>query len=233
MCRVFTTIFHFLVCGIFILGLSLIAFGQLGSGLQGTVTDQNGAIIPGANVKLTNTETNQSVETTANDSGLYRFTGLKQGTYNVLVTQNGFKKKLVEKVNAIKIGSPEDYTNFMNAVIDEKSFDKLESYIKGARKRDSGAKVWVGGKCDKTEGFFIEPTIIEATDPQYVTMCEELFGPVLTIYVYDENQFEETLELVDSTSIYALTGAILANDRYAIELATKKLLQNLQKYKAK
>lgn len=98
MCRVFTTIFHVFVCGVFILGLSLVAFGQLGSGLQGTVTDQNGAIIPGANVKLTNTETNQSVETTANDSGLYRFTGLKQGTYNVLVTQNGFKKKLVEKV---------------------------------------------------------------------------------------------------------------------------------------
>ena len=100
---------------------------------------------------------------------------------------------------------------------------KLESYIKGARKRDSNAKILVGGKCDKTAGYFIEPTVIETTDPTYVTMCEELFGPVLTIYVYDENKFEETLKLVDSTSPYALTGAVIAQDRYAVELATNKL----------
>lgn len=133
------------------------------------------------------------------------------------------KKKLVETVKTMKMGTVEDFTNFINAVIDEKSFDKLEGYIKGARKRDSKARIWVGGKCDKTDGYFIEPTIIEATDPYYVTMCEELFGPVLTVYVYDENKFEETLKLVDNTSAYALTGAVIARDRFAVEMATNKL----------
>jgi 1-pyrroline-5-carboxylate dehydrogenase len=133
------------------------------------------------------------------------------------------KKKLVDAVKSMKMGTVEDFTNFVNAVIDEKSFDKLEGYIKNARKKDSAAKIWIGGKTDKTKGYFIEPTIIEATDPQYVTMCEELFGPVLTIYIYDENKFEETLKLVDSTSPYALTGAVLAQDRFAVELATSKL----------
>ena len=133
------------------------------------------------------------------------------------------KKKLVEQVKTMKMGSVEDFTNFINAVIDEKSFDKLEAYIKNVRKKGSGARLWVGGKCDKSEGFFIEPTIIEATDPYYVTMCEELFGPVLTVYIYDENKFEDTLKLVDSTSPYALTGAVLAQDRFAVELATNRL----------
>ena len=133
------------------------------------------------------------------------------------------KKKLVEQVKTMKMGTVEDFTNFVNAVIDEKSFDKLEAYIKNVRKKGSGARLWVGGKCDKSEGFFIEPTIIEATDPYYVTMCEELFGPVLTVYIYDENKFEETLKLVDSTSPYALTGAVLAQDRFAVELATNRL----------
>lgn len=133
------------------------------------------------------------------------------------------KKKLVEAVKTMKMGTVEDFTNFVNAVIDEKSFDKLEGYIKDARKRNSGAKIWVGGGCDKTNGYFIEPTIIEASDPKYVTMCEELFGPVLTVYIYDENKYEETLKLVDSTSSYALTGAVLATDRYAIETAVNRL----------
>ena len=133
------------------------------------------------------------------------------------------KKKLVEQVKTMKMGSVEDFTNFVNAVIDEKSFDKLESYLKDARKRDSGAKIWIGGKSDKSTGYFVEPTIIEATDPYYVTMCEELFGPILTVYIYDENKFEETLKLVDNTSAYALTGAVLAQDRFAVELATNKL----------
>jgi 1-pyrroline-5-carboxylate dehydrogenase len=133
------------------------------------------------------------------------------------------RKKLVAEVKTMKMGSVEDFTNFINAVIDEKSFDKLEAYIKAARKKDAQAKIWVGGKCDKTEGFFIEPTVIEALDPNYVTMCEELFGPVLTVYVYDENKFEEALRLVDNTSPYALTGAVIAKDRYAVELATNKL----------
>ena len=133
------------------------------------------------------------------------------------------KKKLVEQVKSMKMGTVEDFTNFVNAVIDEKSFDKLEGYIKNSRKRDSGAKIWVGGRCDKTEGYFIEPTIIEASDPNYVTMCEELFGPVLTVYIYDENKYEATLKLVDETSPYALTGAVIAQDRFAVELATDKL----------
>jgi 1-pyrroline-5-carboxylate dehydrogenase len=133
------------------------------------------------------------------------------------------KKKLVEQVKTMKMGPVDDFTNFINAVIDEKSFDKLESYIRNARKKNSGARIWVGGKCDKTEGYYIEPTIIEVNDPRYVTMCEELFGPVLTVYVYDENKYEETLKLVDSTSNYALTGAVIAQDRFAVELATNKL----------
>ena len=125
-------------------------------------------------------------------------------------------------LKSMKMGPTEDFTNFINAVIDEKSFDKLAKYIDAA-KNDSNVEVIAGGKYDKTVGWFIEPTIIVTKDPKYVTMCEELFGPVLTVYVYDENKFEETLDLVDSTSIYALTGAILAQDRYAIELASKKL----------
>jgi 1-pyrroline-5-carboxylate dehydrogenase len=133
------------------------------------------------------------------------------------------KKKLVAEIKTMKMGTVEDFTNFVNAVIDEKSFNKLETYIKNVRKKNSGARILVGGKCDKTEGYFIEPTVIETTDPKYVTMCEELFGPVLTIYVYDENKFEDALKLVDSTSPYALTGAVIAQDRYAVELATNKL----------
>ena len=132
------------------------------------------------------------------------------------------KKKLVAEIKTMKMGTVEDFSNFINAVIDEKSFDKLEAYIKQARK-DKGIKILVGGKCDKTNGYFIEPTVIEVTDPKYVTMCDELFGPVLTIYVYDENKFDETIKLVDTTSPYALTGSIIAQDRNAIELATKKL----------
>jgi 1-pyrroline-5-carboxylate dehydrogenase len=133
------------------------------------------------------------------------------------------KKKLVETVKTIKMGTVEDFTNFINAVIDEKSFDKLESYIKQAKKKGGVTKIWVGGNCDKSQGYFIEPTIIETTDPKYVTMSEELFGPVLTIYIYDENKYEETLKLVDSTSAYALTGAVIAKDRSAVEMATNKL----------
>jgi 1-pyrroline-5-carboxylate dehydrogenase len=133
------------------------------------------------------------------------------------------KTKLVAEMGTMKMGSVEDFTNFINAVIDEKSFDKLEGYIKNARKRNSGAKVIAGGGCDKSNGYFIEPTLIETADPKYVTMCEELFGPVLTMYVYDENKFEDTLKLVDSTSPYALTGSIIASDRYAVELAVNKL----------
>ncbi|QEC45029.1 L-glutamate gamma-semialdehyde dehydrogenase [Pseudobacter ginsenosidimutans] len=132
------------------------------------------------------------------------------------------KKLLVDGINSFKMGTVEDFTNFINAVIDEKSFDKIKSYIDNA-KNDANASVLVGGNCDKTKGYYIQPTVIEAKDPNYVTMCEEIFGPVLTIHVYDAEQFEKALELVDNTSPYALTGSIIAQDRYAVELATNKL----------
>jgi 1-pyrroline-5-carboxylate dehydrogenase len=132
------------------------------------------------------------------------------------------KKKLIAGVKSFKMGSPEDFTNFINAVIDEKSFDSIKKYIDNAKK-DKKAEIWVGGKCDKSEGYFIQPTIIEAKDPKYVTMCEEIFGPVLTVYIYNANQFEKTLDLVNTTSPYALTGAVIAKDKTAIELATNKL----------
>nr|HPI00073.1 aldehyde dehydrogenase family protein [Chitinophagaceae bacterium] len=135
---------------------------------------------------------------------------------------NQVKTKLIDEIKTMKMGSTEDLGNFINAVIDEKSFDKITSYIDNA-KQDSKVKIVVGGNCDKTKGYFIAPTVIETTDPTYITMCEEIFGPVLTIYVYDENKFEETLALVDNTSPYALTGAIIAQDRAAVELATTKL----------
>lgn len=133
------------------------------------------------------------------------------------------KKKLVEEIKSMKMGTVEDFSNFINAVIDEKSFDKIKSYIDNAKKRGSGARIWVGGNCDKSKGYFIEPTVIEASNPGYITMCDEIFGPVLTVYVYDENKFEETLKLVDSTSPYALTGSVISRDRYAIETAVNKL----------
>lgn len=132
------------------------------------------------------------------------------------------KDMVLADLKSMKMGPTEDFTNFINAVIDEKSFDKLAKYIDNAKK-DATVEIIAGGNYDKSKGYFIEPTIILTKDPKYVTMCEELFGPVLTLYVYDAEKFEETLELVDSTSIYALTGAILGQDRYALELATKKL----------
>ncbi|HEX8331856.1 MAG TPA: L-glutamate gamma-semialdehyde dehydrogenase [Segetibacter sp.] len=132
------------------------------------------------------------------------------------------KSRLVAEVKSMKMGTVEDFSNFINAVIDEKSFDKICSYIENAKK-DSGVKILVGGNCDKKKGFFIEPTVIETSDPKYVTMCDEIFGPVLTIYTYDADQYEEALELVDSTSPYALTGAVISRDRAAVELATVKL----------
>lgn len=132
------------------------------------------------------------------------------------------RKKLVAGVKSFAMGSPEDFRNFVNAVIDEKSFNNIKRYIDNAKK-DPKAEIWVGGKCDSREGWFVQPTVIQAKDPKYVTMCEEIFGPVLTVYVYNANQFEKTLELLDNTSPYALTGAIIARDRAAIELATTKL----------
>ncbi len=132
------------------------------------------------------------------------------------------KEKLVAEIKTMQMGTVEDFSNFINAVIDESSFDKISGYIDNAKK-DKKAKILVGGNHDKTNGYFIEPTVIEAKDPKYITMCEEIFGPVLTIYVYDADAFEETIALVDSTSPYALTGSIIAQDRSAVALATDKL----------
>lgn len=129
-------------------------------------------------------------------------------------------KKDVESFNSP--GSPEDLSNFVTAVIHEGSFDKLAKYIDQAKK-DKKAKILVGGNYDKSNGYFIEPTVIVTTDPKYTTMETELFGPVVTIYVYDDKDWAKTLKLVDETSEYALTGAVLSTDRYAIEEATKAL----------
>jgi 1-pyrroline-5-carboxylate dehydrogenase len=134
------------------------------------------------------------------------------------------KKYVQEDLASIKMGTTEDFSNFVNAVIDERAFDKISGYI--TRVKDSNdAEIIAGGGFDKSKGYFIEPTVIVTTDPKYVTMQEEIFGPVLTIYVYDEDKWEETLKLVDTTSPYALTGAIFSRDRYAINQATH-LLEN-------
>jgi 1-pyrroline-5-carboxylate dehydrogenase len=131
-------------------------------------------------------------------------------------------KLMTDDHKTMKMGPTEDFTNFINAVIDEKSFDKLAGAIDDA-KASKDAEIVLGGKYDKSNGYFIEPTVILAKDPLYPSMTEELFGPVLSVYVYEDDQFEETIKIVDSTSIYALTGSIIAQDRYAIELATQKL----------
>ncbi len=132
------------------------------------------------------------------------------------------KKHVIEQVESIKMGSPEDTSNFVNAVIHEASFDKISSYIDQA-KADAAAEIIVGGNHDKSKGYFIEPTVILAKDAKYATMCTELFGPVITIYVYDDADWKASLTLVDETSEYALTGAIFSSDRYIIDYACNAL----------
>ncbi len=132
------------------------------------------------------------------------------------------KAQVVEDVKSFKMGSPEDPSNYINAVISEQSFDKIASFIEYAKGQDD-AEIIVGGKYDKSVGYFIEPTVIVTTNPKFRTMCEEIFGPVMTIYVYEPKDWVQTLELVDQTSEYALTGAIFSVDRYAIEQASKAL----------
>lgn len=132
------------------------------------------------------------------------------------------KKGLVADVQSFKMGKVDDFGNFINAVIDERSFDKLAAYLDQAKK-DKNADVIVGGGHDKSEGYFIEPTVIVTSDPKYTTMCDELFGPVLTIFVYEPKDWAKTLELVNTTSPYALTGAVFSQDRYALEEANQAL----------
>ncbi len=132
------------------------------------------------------------------------------------------KNYLTQDLKDFKMGSPENFTNFVNAVIDVKAFDKITSYI-AAAKEDKNVEVVAGGNYDKSKGYFIEPTVLKVSDPAYVTMCEELFGPVLTVYVYKDSEYEATLEVVDKTGPYALTGAIFAKDRYAQKVGFDKL----------
>jgi 1-pyrroline-5-carboxylate dehydrogenase len=132
------------------------------------------------------------------------------------------KEQLIKDVKSMKMGSPEDFSNFITAVIHEGSFDKLANFIDQAKK-DSEAEIIVGGNYDKSKGYFIEPTVIVTSNPKYATMETELFGPVVTIYIYEDAKWKETLSLVDETSEYALTGAIFSQDRYAIEEATVAL----------
>lgn len=132
------------------------------------------------------------------------------------------KAKLVKTVQTMKMGSVEDFSNFINAVIDEKSFNNISKYI-AAVKKDKQSKILVGGNLNKSKGWFVEPTVVDTKNAKSLTMCEEIFGPVLTIYTYPANQFEKTLKLLDSTSKYALTGSIISQDRASIELATNVL----------
>jgi len=132
------------------------------------------------------------------------------------------KEEMEKELATIKMGSPEDFRNFVTAVIHEGSFDKLAKYIDQAKK-DSDAEIIFGGNYDKSKGWFVEPTVILTTNPKYTTMETELFGPVLTVYIYEDAKWTQTLELVDGTSEYALTGAIFSQDRYAIEEATQAL----------
>jgi 1-pyrroline-5-carboxylate dehydrogenase len=132
------------------------------------------------------------------------------------------KAKLVKTVQSMKMGTVEDFSNFVNAVIDEKSFNNISKYI-AAVKKDKQAKILVGGNVNKSNGWFVEPTVIDTKNPKSHTMCEEIFGPVLTIYTYPAGQFEKTLKVLDSTSKYALTGSIISQDRASIELATNLL----------
>lgn len=135
---------------------------------------------------------------------------------------NEVEKQMKEMLATVTLGSPEDFSNFMTAVIDKNSFEKSKAYIDRAQ-ASSEAEVVIGGTYDDSVGYFVQPTVIKATNPKYESMVEEIFGPVLSVYVYDENEFEATLKLVDETSAYALTGSIFAKDRAAVELAAKAL----------
>lgn len=163
---------------------------------------------------------------TAIVSGAFEYQGQKcsaaSRTYIPVSLWKETKAHILNKIQEIKVGTPTDLNNFMNAVIDEKSFDNIMTYIDYA-KNATDAEIIFGGKGDKSKGFFIEPTIIETSNPWFKSMQEEIFGPVMTIYIYEDEQFEQTLELCDKTSKYALTGSIFSKDKYASIKACKKL----------
>ena len=166
---------------------------------------------------------------TAISRGAFEFQGQKcSAASRAYIPSNlwdDVKKYVQEDLASFKMGGTEDFGNFINAVIDEKSFDKIAAYIDNA-KASADVEVIAGGGYDKSKGYFVEPTVLLTTDPKYTTMCEEIFGPVITIYVYPEDEFEATMDLLDGTSPYALTGSIFGRDRYAVELATKRLEQS-------
>jgi len=166
------------------------------------------------------------VVATALSRGAFEYQGQKCSAASRAYVPDVLWPEVLQRMRAdlsdMKMGGVEDFGNFINAVIDEKSFDKLQAAIEEARQHPDCEIVW-GGNCDKSLGYFVEPTLIQTTNPKYRTMCEELFGPVLTVYVYPEDRFEEVLDLCNTTSPYALTGAVLATDRYALDLATTRL----------
>ena len=164
---------------------------------------------------------------TALSRGAFEFQGQKcSAASRAYIPSNiwpAVKKELLEDLKSFRMGDPRDMRNFINAVIDEKAFDKIAAYIDGLKKDKKNVTIIAGGKYDKSVGWFIEPTVAVTKDPKSTTMCEEIFGPVLTIYVYPENEWSKTLKLLDSTSPYALTGAVFSQDRAAIVEATDAL----------
>ena len=180
----------------------------------------------GKNFILVHSTANSLQAATAITRGGFEYQGQKcSAASRVYVPESlwpSIKETIVDQVSTMKIGAPEHFSNFFNAVIDEASFDKLSAYIERAKNSDK-IEIITGGKCDKTVGYFIEPTVLLTSDPNYETMVEELFGPVVSVYVYKDEQWSETVDLVDNTSIYGLTGAIFCKDRYVIEEATNRL----------
>lgn len=180
----------------------------------------------GKDFVLAHPSANASALATALSRGAFEYQGQKcSAASRAYIPTNLWKEvkqKLTGDIESFRMGAVEDFRNFINAVIDEASFNSLASYIDRAKK-DRGVKIIAGGTYDKSKGYFISPTVIEAKDPMYITMCTELFGPVLTVHVYDETKFNQTLDVVDGTSNYALTGSIFSQDRAAVDLATRRL----------
>ena len=166
---------------------------------------------------------NKEALVTAMVRGAYEFQGQKcsamSRAYIPSSIWSDIEEKLLTEMATITMGDPSDFSNFMNAVIDKNAFDSIKEFIDDAANADD-AEIIFGGKCDDSIGYFIEPTIIITKNPMFRTMCEEIFGPVLTIYIYDSSEWKETLKLVDSTSPYALTGCVMANDTHAIAEAS-------------
>jgi len=180
----------------------------------------------GKDFVIAHSSSNARQVATALTRGAFEFQGQKcSAASRAYVPDNiwhDIKKYMIQDLESMTMGNPEDFSHFINAVIDEKAFTKISSYITQA-KNDEDATIIAGGGFDKSKGYFIEPTVVETSDPMYKTMVEEIFGPVLTVYVYDAKKFEETLDILDKSSPYGLTGAVFAKDRQAVVLAEKKL----------